>query len=230
MQSMFEVTDDAVRNGFKFRRTKRKHYVLPIGDSGLIRISNELGKSICPEFILRKGTPVKIGHNQAMLTAAEQPDATDDAVVLLRITALPARKRVSYGIPADQVLMTSPVVRSFGTKTHRWHELLVVMKPGQTVRAHIISVFPNIEIDPLEIHYDGASVTCCQSGQMDARPEFSMNNDPILNILAELEESLPRPSVLVFGTTNGRHMLDPGAISFQPADLTPQDHSSKRVL
>ena len=158
----FSVEDNGVVQGIPIRRTNTKHYVAAIGDHGLIHVSEKLGQLARPGWLIYEGTANRSDNNRVVINSYNDPQSRSKALVLLRITAVPARKRVTYNLPSDQVLIRCPVSRPYGQRTHRWHEVLAWMNPGQNVVVEISSIFPEIEIAPLEIRYDGESLVCLQ--------------------------------------------------------------------
>ena len=125
----------------------------PFGDHGLVRVSMRAALAAGPALLILEGVPF-IDEGELHIDPAV--DGSDDrALLFLQMTAMPARKRVSYDLPAVQILARRPIERPFGRRTHRWHEVVGWVRPQQHVVVSIDSLFPQIKIDPLRIDYDG---------------------------------------------------------------------------
>ena len=162
MHRTFVIDDDAVKRGIPFRKTQRNNYAINIGDHGIIWVSKQLARLSKPAMVIMEGSPQRSDRGAVAINSHFCLENRNKALVLLRITAVPARRQVTYDLPETQVIMSCPVVRQFGSNTHRWHEVLAWMEPGQVTTATIKSQFRDISIMPLIIRYDGDEVFCNQ--------------------------------------------------------------------
>jgi hypothetical protein len=164
MKRTFVVDDDVVSSGIPFRKTQRGRYAFKLGDHGIIWVSKRLARLSGPSMVITEGSPYRSDNGSVVINSHINPANSDFALVLLRITAQPARRQVTYDLPEEQVIMRCPVVRQHGSFTHRWHELLAWMEPEQQTTVTIKSQFRDITIAPLIIRYDGDNVYCNQIG------------------------------------------------------------------
>ena len=167
----FVVDDDAVKRGIPFRRTQRGRYAIKIGDHGIIWVSKRLARLSGSDMVVNEGSAYRSDNGSVVINSHSDPVSSHQALVLLRITAQPARRRVTYDLPENQVFMRCPVVRKYGFYTHRWHELLAWMEPEQETTVTITSRFRDIIIAPLIIRYDGDNVFCNQIAAPEGVPK-----------------------------------------------------------
>lgn len=190
---------------FQLSRGRRGNYFLPVGDHG------RGGKTVyVSKAVLGQATDDKVVNafpathetGNFVLTAYNGGSSAEQALVLLRVPAEPARKRVFYHIDEDRIVTRGRVVRQFGKRFHRWQELLVVLNPGDEVVVQLDSVFDTIVIEPLVVKYDGTTVTC---EQRESAPE------PVPGETGDAPVGVPYELLGVTGFEEGYHSPDDAA-------------------
>jgi hypothetical protein len=173
MQPTFVVDDGGVHSGLPYRRTNRGHHVIPIGEHGLIHVSRNLVSPLAREGLITSGS-ARVGRNgEVVINSFIDPLKRNCPLVLFKITAVPARKQVTYDLRSQQVIIQRPVRRQFGARTHCWHEVLAWLRPFQQVKVTITSIVPDLVIDPQFVLYDGHALTMSSTADLSANEERS---------------------------------------------------------